>query len=552
MRHVIPQIIFIRIMFYRRWKMFEKMKKAVKNLLQKTTANTKLGKEFKDIFEVGGVPAFNQFYYFGIFVWKYLYKGYYKPWHRIAAPTLSSPYATRDMERMDIAKAICAEMAGLIWSEQCDIHVSQGDGEEQPLDKFVHEILLKNNFWTKMQEFVEQVLALGGGAVKVWYEVKHDSRGNEIPDSGQIKLGFCMADQFVPTAWDNAKVYDGVFISRHAKDGYYYTRLEWQRWDGLNYYITNELYRAEQKEEGTVEPQDILGFKYPLNEIYPFLNEETALQGIDTSLFAYCRTAIANNIDDNSPLGVSIYANALSTLKALDVCYDSFMREFILGKKRIIVPAQCIRTIIDPETGEPRRYFDATDEVYEALATDTTEALQIKDNTVELRVEEHKAAINTFLSILCLQVGFSAGTFTYEQSQGVKTATEVISENSKTYKTIKNNQAQIKSMLEQLVNAIIQVAALYDVQWDGYSVKNLAQNCMEIKVVFDDSILQDRQTNINEGISLVNNKLMSKTKFMIDKLGYTEDEAKAEIDQIAKEDSITGTTIDLFNMGGEG
>ena len=34
-------------------------------------------KEFKDIFELGGVPAFNQFYYFGIFIWKYLYKGFY-------------------------------------------------------------------------------------------------------------------------------------------------------------------------------------------------------------------------------------------------------------------------------------------------------------------------------------------------------------------------------------------------------------------------------------------------------------------------------------------
>ena len=65
--------------------------------------------------------------------------------------------------------------------------------------------------------------------------------------------------------------------------------------------------------------------RYPLNEIYPFINENTALQGLTTSLFAYYRTATANNIDDNSPLGVSIYANALSTLKALDICYDSFI-----------------------------------------------------------------------------------------------------------------------------------------------------------------------------------------------------------------------------------
>ena len=70
-------------------------------------------------------------------------------------------------------------------------------------------------------------------------------------------------------------------------------------------------------------------------------------QGLSTSLFAYYRPAIANNLDDDSPLGVSIYANALSTLQALDICYDSFVQEFRLGRKRIIVPAQCLRTVQD-------------------------------------------------------------------------------------------------------------------------------------------------------------------------------------------------------------
>lgn len=518
--------------------------------MQKTGAETGLSKEFKDIFDVGGVPAFSQFYYFGIFVWKYLYKGYYKAWHRIAAPTIKDPYAERDMERMDMAKAVCAELAGLIWSEQCEVHVSQGEGEEQPIDEFVHDVLAKNNFWTKMQEHIEQALALGGGAIKVWYEEKHDSEGNVIPDSGQIKLGFCMADQFVPTAWDNAKVTDGVFISRQAKDGYYYTRLEWHKWDGLTYWITNELYRAEMKKDTASEPQDILGFRYPLETIYPFLNEETPIHGIDTSLFAYYRTAVANNIDDNSPLGVSIYSNALSTLKALDVCFDSFMREFRLGKKRIIVPAQCIKTVIDPESQMPRRYFDASDEVYEAMATDDSEALKIQDNSVELRVDEHVAAINAFLSILCLQVGFSAGTFTFDKAQGLKTATEVISENSKTYKTIKSHQLQIKMAIDQIIDAIIQVAALYKVEYHGTSIESLASKGWESKVVFDDSILQDRQTNINEGVLLVTNGLKSKKAFLVDILGMTEDEANRELKQIADEKTVTASAVDMLDMGG--
>lgn len=526
--------------------MFKRLKERMRNWMQRTSADMGLAKEFKDIFEVGGVPAFNQFYYFGIFIWKYLYKGFYSPWHRVLAPTIAEPNRYRELSRMDAAKAVCAELAGLIWSEQCDVHVSQ-EGEKEPLlEEFVHDVLTKNGFWTKMQEHIEQVLALGGGAIKAWYEVKRDSEGNEVPGSGRIRLGFCMADQFVPTAWDNSQVTDGVFISREAKDGYYYTRLEWHKWDGLTYYISNEAFRAEMKQtpEAT-EAQDILGFRYPLNEIYPFLNENTSLQGLTTSLFAYYRTAIANNIDDNSPLGVSIYANALSTLKALDVCYDSFVREFQLGKKRIIVPAQCLRTVVDPQTGASFRYFDANDEAFVGLKTDDSDALKIHDNSVELRVDEHERAINAFLSILCLQLGFSAGTFTFDRAQGLKTATEVISENSKTYKTIKSNQLQVKMAIAKIIDAIIQIAILYDLSWNGVSIKSLAAKGWETKVVFDDSILQDRQTNINEGILLVSNSLMSKKRFLVEKLGYTEEEALQELEEIKNESSISASVFDL-------
>lgn len=531
--------------------MFERVKERVKSWMELAKTKTGMAKEFKDIFEVGGVPAFNQFYYFGIFIWKYLYRGYYKPWHRISAPTVKDALHERDLERMDTAKAICAELAGLIWNEQCEISVSQETGKDQLLGEFVHDVLMKNGFWTKMQEHIEQVLALGGGAIKVWYEEKRDGEGNVIPNSGNIRLGFCMADQFVPTAWDNTQVTDGVFISRQAKDGYYYTRLEWHKWDGLTYWISNEAYRSEYKQNSAKEPQDILGFRYPLSAVYPFLDEQTPLQGLSTSLFAYYRPAIANNLDDDSPLGVSIYANALSTLKALDICYDSFVQEFRLGRKRIIVPAQCLRTVQDPVTKEYRRFFDATDEAYVALKSDDTDALKIQDNTVSLRVGEHEQAINALLSILCLQVGFSAGTFTFDRAQGLKTATEVISENSKTYKTIKGNQLQVKNAITQVIDAIVQVASLYDVHWNGTSIRTLSALGWETKVVFDDSILQDRQTNINEGILLANNGLMSKKRFLMEKLGYTEEEAAQELEEIKQESGISADVFDFAQAGAQ-
>ena len=74
--------------------MLERIKQVVKSLLQKTGAETRLAHDFKNIFEIGGVPAFNQFYYFGIFPWKYIYRGFYKPWHRLRAPRFRTPAAS--------------------------------------------------------------------------------------------------------------------------------------------------------------------------------------------------------------------------------------------------------------------------------------------------------------------------------------------------------------------------------------------------------------------------------------------------------------------------
>ena len=533
---------------------FKKIMAAIGNGITKTSADMGTAHEFKDIFELGGVPAFNEFYNFGIFPWKWVYKGFYKPWHLVKAPTIADPEARRRMSYLNLAKAFAAELAGMVWTDQTDVNLTaEGieDGQEDKLNDFVQDVLKKNNFNVKMLEAIEQAAALGGEALKVWYEVKHDADGNEIEGSGQIKIGYCMSDQFVPTAWDNAEVTEGVFISRIAKGGYYYTRLEWHKWDGTTYVVTNDLYKADMVKNGAQESQDILGFRYPLNTIYPYLNEYTDFKGIEKSLFSYFRTPTANNIDDNSPLGVSMYGNAMETLHALDIAFDSFVREFRLGKKRIIVPARMIKTVTDPVTGKLVRYFDATDETYEALSTDDPDSLKIQDNSVELRVEEHVAGINAFLNIFCLQVGLSAGTFSFDTKSGLKTATEVVSENSKTYKTVKNFQNMIKPAVERLIENIIVVASIYDLEYDGAKVSELAKGGYEVSIVMDDGITQDRQTNINEGMALVNAKLMSKKTFLTDPKygqGLTDEQADEELARIASESQVNAFSVDAFNI----
>ena len=540
-------------------------------LLQRTATATGIAREFKDIFELGDVPAFNQFYYYGIFIWKALYRGLYKPWHVVPVVAVGAkPGQTRQLFRLNTAKAVSAELASLVWGEEAQFSVSTNGWVEQmnedgivinpdPLAAFVEDVLRKNAFGEKLQELIEQGLALGGAAIKVWAEPER--RGRDGEDSAEparvIRLGYCMADQFVPLAWDNARVTEGVFISRRARKGWYYTRLEWHRWNGETYVITNELYKSEMQRGAMAgQNQDILGIRCPLAELqqmFPGLEPETVIP-VEESLFSYFRTPIANNIDDNSPLGVSIYANALETLHAIDICYDSFVTEFRLGKKKIIVPARFLRMVTDPQTGRQVRYFDPNDETYVGVADDDGKA-GVHDISVELRVEEHVAALNALLSILCLQIGFSANTFSFDEHQGgIKTATEVVSENSKTYKTVKTVQNQLRPMLEHMVKNIIDVAILYGMEWEDQSVESLAAGGWEVKVTFDDGVTQDRQTNLNEGVMLVGAGLLSKYKFLTDKKfgqGLTDKEAADELQRIRDEhqQTIDETQVRLFGGG---
>ena len=487
----------------------------------------------KDVFELEGVPAFREYYTLFIFVWQAIYKGFYKAWHDVPVKTIKDPKGKhRTMSTMNAGKMACSQMARYVWNERCSISVSMANApEEDPLDGFLQMVLTDNRFGTSFGDLLEKCFALGGCALKEWVEIPKDENGNDIGE-GKVRIGYTMASQFVPTAWDNSRVNSAIFVSREARDGYYYSVVEWHRLDGTTYRVTNDLYRKPIKDG---EPQNILGWWYPLNEIYPLLSPDTTIYDVHNSFFQYIRPFGANYADDNSPLGMSIFAPALNTLHGLDIMFDSLQREFVLGKKRIIAPARAMKVSAGVNGGRPDRYFDADDEVWEALATDNPEDLKIYDNSVELRIDPHLAGINGDLSILCAQVGFDPGTLSFDASRGLKTATEVISENSKTFGTVKAHENIIADSLRQMVHAIFELAVHYGLTYNGQTIESMIANGYEVSVKFDDSIIEDKNAEINQGTMLVGAGLMSKKKFMMDTLGYTEEIADKELAQIGEE-----------------
>jgi A118 family predicted phage portal protein len=130
---------------------------------------------------------------------------------------------------------------------------------------------------------------------------------------------------------------------------------------------------------------------------------------------------------------------------------------------------------------------------------------------------------------------------------GLKTATEVISENSKTYKTIRTFQAQIIPAVKKLCVNIIELGKLYDMEFEGKKISSFGD--YEISVVMGDAVLEDSGTKLDRAILLLNNGLMSKKTILTDPkygIGMTEEQADEELARIAAEGKLSATAFDVF------
>ncbi len=408
---------------------------------------------------------------------------------------------TRSMNLLNTAKTLCDRFAAFTFSETPEIIF-----ENEKCGNFVRGVLEKSGLFGKMTEILSYAYAMGGCVFRPYL------------CGGEIGIDCVFGSGFVPLSWDFRGISEGCFRSVSHMNGFRYVLYELHSSENGVPVTENRLFRG--KDGFTAETECAVG------ELYPSLKKKVRYDGAEAPLFSCFRISGANNIFPEIPLGISVFANAADTLKALDVAFDSFAREFILGRKRIIVPSSCVQTVVDISTGEPRRYFDADDEAYVALKCDEERDLKITDNTVELRVDEHIKAINALLNILCFQTGLSAGTFSFDVSEGVKTATEIISRDSKTAVTVRTNQNNLSAALTSLFRAI---AAL------GVYSGKLEKQASGARVVWHDGIITDENTLIDNCVRLVNCGLKSKISAIMEirKCGY--EEALKEYDRIILE-----------------
>ena len=441
-------------------------------------------------------------FYSKVYEWKSWYQGNVKGFHN---------YRVRNGESMvnckryslGMGKKLCEDWANLLMNEKVKITL-EGKKEQEFIDK----VLTENNFSVKANEMQEMKSALG--------TVAYVPRvvGQEIIESGEIVPGnasglvldYVTIENIYPLSWQNGYISECAFSSAVTRDGKDYIYLQIHRKeDNGNYVIENRIFNNSSEMLSEERLENVKGFE----KVPPLVHT-----GSSKRQFVIDRLNIANNYNYLLPTGISVYANAIDVMQGVDIAYDSYVNEFRLGKKRIMVKPSASKYL----DGQP--VFDTNDVAFYVLPEDTGDGAIITPIDMTLRTAEHNTGIQDQLNILSSKCGFGE---TYYRFNGgsVATATQVISENSTMFRTIKKHEIILNDVLVELCRILLRL---------GNTAMNAGLNeDVEISIDFDDSIIEDKQTDFSRDMQLLQAGIMNDWEFRMRWMNEDEATAKAAL-----------------------
>ena len=441
-------------------------------------------------------------FYSKVYEWKSWYQGDVKGFHNYTVQNGERQVKCRRYS-LGMGKKLCEDWANLLMNEKVQITL-----EGQKEQDFIDLVLTENNFTVKANEMQELKSALG--------TVAYVPRviGQEISESGDIVPGnasgivldYVTIENIYPLSWQNGYISECAFSSEVTRGGkdYLYLQIH-RRGDNGNYVIENRIYRYDNEQLADEQLVNVKGFE----NIPPVVHT-----GSDKRQFVIDRPNIANNINYLLPTGIAIYANAIDVLQGVDIAYDSYVNEFKLGKKRIMVKPSAAQYL----DGTPA--FDPDDVVFYVMPEDTEDGAVVTPIDMTLRTAEHNTGIQDQLNILSSKCGFGETYYRFDGGS-VATATQVISENSTMFRTIKKMEIVLEQALVELCRILLRL---------GNTAMNAGLNeDVEISIDFDDSIIEDKQSEFSRDMQMLSAGIMNDWEFRAKYMNEDEATAKAAL-----------------------
>lgn len=462
-----------------------------------------------------GIDVINEDYYEHIDVYKSWYAGSVDDFHFYNIKIADGTEVQCEKKTMNMAKKGANDMQKLLWSNKCDIKL----GSDEKTKKLWSVLDSKqNNFTIMFPQMIELACGLGTTAMTEYKDSLGKTRIEYINDPSVI----------VPYAYDNFNITGFVIFDQwqelEGKKAVYYTHLTYHEFktekdkntDKLRqvYRKYNELYKSKDKTQ--------LGKEIPFETKFPDV-EELVEEFTDTPHFQIIKPPLANNLDINSPMGISIFANSIDKLKAIDNKYDSFDMEFVDGKRRILVDKTALKgspQVNDDGSISQQLFFDRNDRTY--VAMNGMKDQPVKDISFGLRYKEHIDSINAELNWYSSDLGFGEDYYRFD-GVGKATATEILSQNDDAFRTKQTFETVIKDVIIDLVKAVCYLEGI-----------EVTEN--EIQVDFDYSRFENQTATQQRLEREVNSGITSKVEYRMKVYGETEDIAKAKIEAIKKDE----------------
>lgn len=438
-----------------------------------------------------------------IALWEKWYKGKDSSFHNF---TIYNGEKTTRMTRysMHMAKKSCEDWASLLMNEKVSIGVASQD--------LLEKLLILVDFYNKTNKSVEYgfALSLAGLTVEI-NNLEFDIETNEkdevvdaivkVTDRTYIDLGCYSAKKTVPITIENNEIVECAFIQENTDTTKVtaHTRNEQGGYDITIAIVSNESSNIIESYKFSVEKQ----------------------------LFAVVHPQLVNNLDLDSQLPISVFGNAIDTLKAIDIVFDSYANEVNLGRKRIFVSSDMDK--VDKDTGNIQKYFDPSDVIIHALppsvSADGSSKPIIQEINGELRIDKLSQAMQDLLNYYSSQVGLGVDYYRFEKGR-VQTATQVISEKSDTFRNLKKHEGVFEKALHIIITGLMYAHNEFTLSQEKF------QNIDDVTIHFDDSIIEDKATEKTNDLKDVEAGAMSLVAYRMKWFAENEEEAKTEVKKI--------------------
>ena len=464
--------------------------------------------DVKKYLKNAGYDTVDASFYSLIRVWKSWYMGDVNKFHRYKMYNGKDHVPCRRLS-LGMAKKLSEDIADLLLNERVQITI-----QDPTTSKFVMGVLEENNFSVIGNDYQERKAYTGTVAYVPYLDnIEVSEEGAVIPgDSGKVKINYVSASNIYPLSWCNGYISECAFVFPKVIKSKKYAHIQLHVLKDSMYVIENHVVEctAGAGREVPVENWgELNGFETMSEKIYTGSSERQ---------FVIDRLNIANNSDKDNPMGVAIFANSLDVLRGLDTVYDSYINEFILGKKRIFAAPELMGVDL---LGNP--VFDPNDVVFyqlpEGYLKDGGKPIETVD--MDLRADAHEKAMNDNLNILSMKCGFGQNHYRFENGS-IQTATQVISENSDMFRTINKHELILEPVLDELIRIIARLGRVLGANTDPDT---------EIVVDFDDSIIEDKQAERQSDRQDVSMGAMTLVEYRAKWYGETDDEAAKNVVQ---------------------